>query len=52
VELAEALKKAGVDVTLKKIEGAGHGGPHFNSAETRKLIVDFFDKHLKKAKKG
>jgi acetyl esterase/lipase len=51
-ELAEALKKAGVEVTLKKIEGAGHGGPQFNSAENRKLIVDFFDKHLKNAKKG
>ncbi len=52
VELAEALKKAGVDVTLKKIEGAGHGGPRFTSTENRKLIVDFFDKHLKKSKKG
>ncbi len=52
VELAEALKKAGVEVTLKKIEGAGHGGPQFNSAENRKLIVDFFDKHLKNVKKG
>ncbi len=45
---AEALKKAGVDVTLKILEGAGHGGPAFNSSESRKLIGDFFDKHLKK----
>ncbi len=50
-ELAAALKKAGVEVTLKKLEGAGHGGREFNNPENRKLIEEFFDKHLKKAKK-
>ena len=50
-ELAEALRKAGAEVTLKKVEGAGHGGAAFNSAENRKLIEDFFDKHLKKPRK-
>jgi acetyl esterase/lipase len=46
-ELAEALRKAGVEVTLKKLEGAGHGGPQFGSAESRELILAFFEKHLK-----
>jgi acetyl esterase/lipase len=46
--LAEALRKAGVVVTLKKIEGAGHGGPQFGAPENRRLIEEFFDKHLKK----
>jgi acetyl esterase/lipase len=49
--LAEALQRAGVEVTLKKIEGTGHGGPAFNSPENRKLIEQFFDRHLKKEKK-
>ncbi len=51
-ELAEALRKAGVEVTLKKIEGAGHGGREFNAPETRKLIEEFFDRHLKKPEEG
>ena len=49
--LAEALKKAGVEMTFKTIEGAGHGGPGFNSPETMKMVEEFFDKHLKAAAK-
>jgi acetyl esterase/lipase len=45
--LADALKKAGVEVTLVKLDGAGHGGPQFNTPEIRKTIADFFDKHLR-----
>jgi acetyl esterase/lipase len=48
--LAEALKKAGVEVTLKTLEGAGHGGKEFATDESRKLIEDFFARHLKKGK--
>ena len=48
--LAEALKKAGVEVTLQVVKGNGHGGPGFNSPESRKLIEDFFAKHLGKEK--
>jgi acetyl esterase/lipase len=48
--LAEALKKAGVEVRLVKVEGAGHGGAQFNAPENRKLIEEFFDKHLKAKK--
>jgi acetyl esterase/lipase len=47
VELTDKLKEAGVDVTLQKIPGAGHGGPQFASPPIIKLAVDFFDKHLK-----
>jgi acetyl esterase/lipase len=46
--LAEALKKAGVPVELRIIDGAGHGGPAFGSNENRKRIMEFFEKHLKK----
>ena len=45
--LAEALKKAGVEVNLVVVKGNGHGGPGFNSPENRKLIEDFFAKHLR-----
>jgi len=45
--LAEALKKAGVEVQLVVVEGNGHGGPGFGSPENRKRIEDFFAKHLK-----
>jgi acetyl esterase/lipase len=47
--LAEALKKAGVEVTLRVIKDNGHGGPGFNSPESRKQIEDFFAKHLGKS---
>jgi acetyl esterase/lipase len=49
--LAEALKKAGVEVTLKVVKGNGHGGPGFSSPENQKLIEAFFDKHLRKEAK-
>ena len=45
-ELADALKKAGVEVTLQVIKDNGHGGPGFGSPERRKQIEDFFAKHL------
>lgn len=46
-ELAEQLKKAGVEVTLQRLPGAGHGGPQFNLPAVRELTQKFFDKHLK-----
>ena len=51
-DLEEALKKAGVEVTLVRLKGAGHGGPQFSSPENRKLIADFFDKYLKNPAKN
>ncbi len=48
--LAGALKKVGVEVKLVVVKGNGHGGPGFHSPENRKLIEDFFAKHLHKEK--
>jgi len=48
--LTEALKKAGVEVTLVTLKGAGHGGKDFQTAEVQKQMDDFFAKHLRKAK--
>ena len=45
--LADALKKAGVEVAFVPIPGAGHGGPQFQSPENRRRIEQFFDKHLR-----
>jgi len=45
--LDEALRKAGVECTLVRIPGNGHGGPGFASPENRKRIEEFFAKHLK-----
>lgn len=47
--LAEALSAAiGAEkVTYVSLEGAGHGGSQFETAENLKLVVDFLDKHLK-----
>jgi len=50
-ELAEALEKAGVEVKLVMVKGNGHGGPGFNSPDNRKLIEEFFNRHLGKASK-
>jgi acetyl esterase/lipase len=45
--LYEALKKAGVEVTLQKIPGAGHGGREFGTDKMQAAVQEFFDKHLK-----
>lgn len=51
-ELLEAtLKQSGVEVTLVKLEGAGHGGQPFNQPEQQQRVAAFFDKHLKRAAK-
>ena len=42
--MAEALQKAGVEVTLRIVPGAGHG---VSSPETIKMATEFFDRHLK-----
>jgi len=43
--LYNKLKEAGAEVTLDVIEGAGHGGPQFTTAEKLKLIFEFLAKH-------
>jgi hypothetical protein len=45
--LDDALTKAGVDSHLEILDGAGHGGPEFATIENRKMVLAFFDKHLK-----
>lgn len=47
VILHEAMRKAGVDVTFRTIKGGAHGGPLVSTPETLRLIVDFFEKHLR-----
>jgi acetyl esterase/lipase len=47
VELTDLLTKSGVEVTLQKLPGAGHGGASFALPAVAKLTVSFFDKHLK-----
>lgn len=46
-ELAAALRKAGVEVNLQVLKWAGHGGQEFGSPANRKLIEDFFGRHLR-----
>jgi acetyl esterase/lipase len=48
--LAATLKKAGVEVKLQVLKDTGHGGPAFGSPESRKLMEDFFARHLGKEK--
>jgi acetyl esterase/lipase len=50
--LEDALKRAGVDATLLRVKNGGHSfGPEVEPrpAEIREKVLDFFDKHLKKA---
>jgi acetyl esterase/lipase len=46
--LRDALRKSGVPVTLKIIEGAGHG---FGGPDIDRQVADFFAKHFKPAAK-
>lgn len=41
-------QEAGLDYTLHVIEGAGHTGPQFTDATRRKLVLEFFNKHLQR----
>lgn len=45
--LFEALRKAGVAASFYKIAGAGHGGPEFQDAIARAMVLAFLDGHLK-----
>ncbi|HWB11054.1 MAG TPA: alpha/beta hydrolase [Pirellulales bacterium] len=47
VELRDLLAEAGVEVTLQRLPGAGHGGPAFGLPAVGRLTAAFFDKHLK-----
>ena len=45
-KLHKKLEAAGVPSELCLIEGAGHGGPLFNTEDARKRVRDFFDRNL------
>jgi dipeptidyl aminopeptidase/acylaminoacyl peptidase len=45
--LAKALIEAGVEVTMKTVHGAGHGGPEFRSPGNERMIAEFFARTLK-----
>ena len=47
-KLYQALKAKGVEAERYVIPGAVHGGPHWVQEPVMKIMVDFFDKHLKK----
>jgi dipeptidyl aminopeptidase/acylaminoacyl peptidase len=48
IRFHQALKEAGVDAELYVVEGAGHGGPEFKSAEVEGKVLEFFERTLKK----
>jgi acetyl esterase/lipase len=45
--LADALKKAGVEVTFRVVPSGGHGGPEFVKLEELDRLFAFFQKTLK-----
>lgn len=50
VLLYEALTRAGArEVVFHTMEGAGHGGPHFETPEARAMVASFFDRHLRRS---
>lgn len=46
--LKTALKKAGVECQLVPLDGAGHGGPEFQTPDVQKQVAEFFAKHLQR----
>jgi acetyl esterase/lipase len=47
VILAKALIDAGVEVTMKTLPGAGHGGREFYNADSQRLLEEFLVRQLK-----
>jgi len=48
VELNDALKKAGVESTLKTMEASGHGDGAFRTPGAFAAVREFFSRTLKK----
>ena len=50
-EFYDRIAKAGYEdrVDMVTLKNGGHGTREFFQPETKKLILDFFDRHLKKA---
>lgn len=47
-KLYQALRKQGIEAERYIVPGAAHGGPHWVQESVLKIMVDFFDKYLKK----
>jgi len=46
--LRDALATAGVKVQFHAVAGADHGGPLFQTEEIARMLMGFFDQHLKR----
>lgn len=46
--LYQALKAKGAEAERYVVKGAAHGGPYWVQEPVMKVMVDFFDKHMKK----
>jgi acetyl esterase/lipase len=46
--LVAALERIGAQVSFHRLEGAGHGGPRFETPEISNLVQRFFESHLRK----
>lgn len=49
IQFYERLRKTKVQSQFKLVEGAGHGGKEFDTPESRALILNFFDRYLKRS---
>jgi acetyl esterase/lipase len=47
-KLHAALRRAGVPSHLEILKGAGHGGKDFDTPQARRLIREFFERHLRR----
>ena len=47
-KLYQALRAQGIEAERYVLNGAAHGGPHWVQEPVVQIIVDFFDKYLKK----
>ena len=48
--MEETYRKAGLEVALEVVPGAGHGGEAYSAPDLRKIVAAFFKKHLGAAK--
>lgn len=46
--LRQALAEHDIEATRYLIKGAAHGGPYWVQPEIMNIVIDFYDKHLKK----
>jgi acetyl esterase/lipase len=46
--IVDVYNQDGLDISLRVVPDAGHGGPEFMSGENREAIVDFLDQQLRR----